>query len=109
MRAPAEWVALAALTAIGLALGVFAHANSSRAGGSPLAQLPTGWRSSINPCHATEAEWALLPKVGPALALRLREAGQSGADLRNREHLDGVRGIGPSMLATLDPWLERVP
>ena len=52
--------------------------------------------------RSTEEQLEALPKVGPALAKRILE----GRPYRSLADLDAVKGIGPSLLRTLEPLVS---
>lgn len=58
----------------------------------------------IDANHATPAQLDLLPGIGPALAARIVEA-RSKTPFQSLADLDRVKGIGPSKLEKLGPYL----
>ncbi len=67
---------------------------------APVAFQATGAKLHLN--GASLAELEALPKVGPALARRIRD----GRPYRTLHDLDRVKGIGPKTLAVLAPYVE---
>lgn len=66
---------------------------------------PVGYRATGAKLHlnsATQAELETLPRVGPALAERIR----AGRPYRTVDDLDAVKGIGPATIAALRPFVE---
>lgn len=66
---------------------------------------PVGYRATGAKLHlnsATQAELETLPRVGPALAERIR----AGRPYRTVDALDAVKGIGPATIAALRPFVE---
>ncbi|MFC4454331.1 ComEA family DNA-binding protein [Deinococcus sonorensis] len=51
---------------------------------------------------ATEEQLEALPKIGPALAQRLR----AGRPYHSLADLDRVKGVGPALLQTLEPLVR---
>jgi competence protein ComEA len=92
--------ALAIMSAIGLMAGRrhrLSHETSSELAGTDL---------KLDPNTATPEALASLPHIGPTLARRIADARAQGPfrspdDLRAR-----VRGIGPSTLAQIEPYLR---
>ncbi len=72
---------------------------------SPLAALPAfnAPLTRINDCEA--AELCLLPGIGPALAARIIADRDEHGPFRTVEELDRVKGIGPTTLERLRPWV----
>jgi hypothetical protein len=71
--------------------------------GDPSLAQHLGW-----PILASQTDpkiWAQLPGVGPVLAGRLAALAERG-DLRSREDLLQVRGIGIKMADRLEPWIQ---
>ena len=73
---------------------------TTMAPGAPAAFLATGLRVHLN--TATPAELEALPRIGPALAARIRAA----RPFRRLADLDRVKGIGPATLKVLAPYVE---
>lgn len=69
--------------------------------GGPASGPSSRLAARLDPAEATAAEWSLLPGIGPALADRIVAARREGVDVRSREGLDSVRGIGPATMERL--------
>jgi competence ComEA-like helix-hairpin-helix protein len=66
--------------------------------------LADGERIAINSASADEID--RLPRVGPALAKRIVAARDSLSGFRDAAALGQVKGVGPKMLANLEPHLD---
>ncbi len=67
-------------------------------------------RPVVNVNTATEAEFTLLPGVGPVLASRLNDLCEAndhrdGATFRTPDDLLRVKGIGPKLLERIRPYV----
>ena len=63
----------------------------------------------VDPNLATRDELMLLPRIGPALAdaiIEYRTQSPVQPAFKRPQDLDGVRGIGPSTIARLTPFLH---
>lgn len=79
-------------------------------GGSERVRRPAGQRGRMKPPlvrlnRADSRELQRLPGVGPALARRILELRESLGRFRSVEDLLGVRGIGPTTLKRLTPFV----
>lgn len=59
----------------------------------------------VNVNTADQDQLALLPRVGPALALRIIEYRDANGELTAPEELMLVRGIGEKTFELLEPWV----
>lgn len=64
-------------------------------------------RIDINAAEAQELE--LLPGLGPQLALRIVEYRSEHGPFASSEDLLQVSGIGPKIMADLEPWIAFGP
>ena len=67
---------------------------------------PLGARERIDADRASAAELARLPKIGPALAKAIVAFRQAHGPFGGLEGLDRVPGIGPGLLAAVEPHVE---
>ena len=67
---------------------------------------PLGPRERIDPNRADEAELDRLPGVGPATAAAIVVARDSGLVFRRGEDLSLVKGVGPALVARIEPHLD---
>ncbi len=63
----------------------------------------------IDPNRASPEELERLPRVGPALAARIVAQREAKGPFRTMDDLDAVPGVGPAMLASLEPHLALAP
>jgi len=77
-----------------------AHRDSAQAAARPLAPGET-----LDPDKATVSELLRLPRVGPALARAIVADREARGPFLSAQGLDRVPGIGPKLLAVLEPYL----
>ena len=77
-----------------------AHRDSAQAAARPMAAGET-----LDPDQATVAELLRLPRVGPALARAIVADREARGPFRSLAGLDRVAGVGPKLLAVLEPYL----
>ena len=77
-----------------------AHRDSAQAAARPMA---TG--ETLDPDQATVAELLRLPRVGPALARAIVADREARGPFQSLAGLDRVAGVGPKLLAVLEPYL----
>lgn len=77
-----------------------AHRDSAQAAARPMAPGET-----LDPDKATVSELLRLPRVGPALARAIVADRAARGPFLSLEGLDRVSGIGPKLLAVLEPYL----
>lgn len=77
-----------------------AHRDSAQAAARPLAPGET-----LDPDKATVPELLRLPRVGPALARAIVADREAKGPFLSARGLDRVPGIGPKLLAVLEPYL----
>lgn len=77
-----------------------AHRDSAQAAARPLAPGET-----LDPDRATAADLLRLPRVGPALARAIVADREARGPFASLEGLDRVSGVGPKLLAALEPYL----
>jgi competence ComEA-like helix-hairpin-helix protein len=76
----------------------------------PQATPPTANTSTLIDLNAaTKSQLELLPGIGPALAQRVLDHRAKLGGFTKVEDLDGVRGIGPKVLAKLRPLVRVGP
>ena len=77
--------------------------------GRSVPQGPSGsvpcWR--VDPNHASLAELALLPGIGPVLADRIQQQREMGRRFSRIEELEVIRGIGPRTIEALRPFVSQ--
>jgi competence protein ComEA len=66
---------------------------------------PLGSGEKIDPNVAPAEQLARLPRIGPALAARIVAHREAKGPFRTTDDLAQVRGIGPSLLAGIAPFL----
>jgi competence ComEA-like helix-hairpin-helix protein len=69
-------------------------------------QTPLQPGEKLDPNQATADELARLPRIGPALAERIVAHRRSVGPFRTAADLRSVSGIGPAMLAAVEPHLD---
>jgi competence ComEA-like helix-hairpin-helix protein len=77
-----------------------AHRDSAQAAARPLAPGET-----LDPDLATVADLLRLPRVGPALARAIVADREARGPFLSLAGLDRVSGVGPKLLAVLEPYL----
>src|SRR5207249_1172653 len=65
-----------------------------------------GFSYRIDLNRAKRAELLQLPGVGENLAARIQDYREQHGNFRSVEELVGVRGIGPTTLERLKPWVR---
>jgi len=94
---------LAAALLLGGALALLgAHVWGYLRSGRPT-ELSAAHRIDVN--RADRAELLQIPGIGPNLAERIEEYRRDHGGFRSVEELRRVRGIGPTLLARLRPWV----
>jgi competence protein ComEA len=76
------------------------------AAGAPVPRDSGREATPLDPNRAGSAAFEALPGVGPVLAQRIVEERERSGPFRSPEDLLRVRGIGPSTLRRLRPYLR---
>jgi competence protein ComEA len=100
---PAGRLAAAALLAMSLGATGLSMLAPRATPGDPAAAA--GLRIDLN--TASEADLALLPRIGPALAARIVEDRAARGPFRDLKDLDRVKGIGPATIERLRPHVRQ--
>lgn len=62
----------------------------------------------LDPLTMTEADWELLPGIGPALARRIVNDRQQNGDFHSLRDLERVPDIGPATVEKISPFFHRL-
>ncbi len=107
-RAPAQGLGLLSLCAV-VALCVLRMSETQMRTpmqGYRYSTLPV-WRVDLD--HAGVDELAALPGVGPSLAAAIVADRQANGPFKTLAEFDRVRGVGPSILEQIKPFVLQAP